>query len=138
MDAEHNNSIQNGNAKKGSTHRRRIWEGLAGIGVVIAALATLGHILGGLSGYVGAYHAITDIFAPHKSKAPIDEKRAAPPPIPADKVSIIVLPFKNLSDDRKQAYFADALTSSIKNGLSASREHSSSLLPQRSHSKIKA
>src|SRR3981189_2671018 len=43
---------------------------------------------------------------------------AVPGGRPAPRLSIVVLPFTNLSDDRKQEYFADAMTDSLTTDLS--------------------
>jgi TolB-like protein len=41
-----------------------------------------------------------------------------PPPIAAPRLSIVVLPFTNLSDDREQQYFADGITEDLTTDLS--------------------
>jgi adenylate cyclase len=40
------------------------------------------------------------------------------PPVPAPRLSIVVLPFTNLSDDREQRYFADGITEDLTTDLS--------------------
>jgi TolB-like protein/Tfp pilus assembly protein PilF len=40
------------------------------------------------------------------------------PPVAAPRLSIVVLPFTNLSDDRKQQYFADGITEDLTTDLS--------------------
>jgi TolB-like protein/Tfp pilus assembly protein PilF len=40
------------------------------------------------------------------------------PPVPAPRLSIVVLPFTNLSDDREQQYFADGITEDLTTDLS--------------------
>jgi TolB-like protein len=40
------------------------------------------------------------------------------PPVTAPRLSIVVLPFTNLSDDRKQQYFADGITEDLTTDLS--------------------
>ena len=40
------------------------------------------------------------------------------PPIAAPRLSIVVLPFANLSDDREQQYFADGITEDLTTDLS--------------------
>ena len=42
----------------------------------------------------------------------------APPPLAAQHVSIVVLPFENLSGDREQQYFADGITDDLTTDLS--------------------
>jgi TolB-like protein/class 3 adenylate cyclase len=41
-----------------------------------------------------------------------------PPPLAAPRLSIVVLPFANLSDDREQQYFADGITEDLTSDLS--------------------
>jgi TolB-like protein/Flp pilus assembly protein TadD len=41
-----------------------------------------------------------------------------PPPVAAPRLSIVVLPFTNLSDDREQQYFADGITEDLTTDLS--------------------
>jgi hypothetical protein len=43
---------------------------------------------------------------------------AGSPPFAAPRLSIVVLPFKNLSDDREQQYFADGITEDLTTDLS--------------------
>jgi class 3 adenylate cyclase len=43
---------------------------------------------------------------------------ALPPPVAAPRMSIVVLPFTNLSDDREQQYFADGITEDLTTDLS--------------------
>jgi len=43
---------------------------------------------------------------------------ASPPPAAAPRLSIVVLPFANLSDDREQQYFADGITDDLTTDLS--------------------
>jgi hypothetical protein len=38
---------------------------------------------------------------------------SSPPPVAAPRLSIVVLPFTNLSDDREQQYFADGVTEDL-------------------------
>ena len=42
----------------------------------------------------------------------------SPPPVAAPRLSIVVLPFTNLSDDREQQYFADGITEDVTTDLS--------------------
>src|ERR1700736_2937561 len=44
--------------------------------------------------------------------------RAAPDARPAPRLSIVVLPFANLNDDREQQYFADGITEDLTTDLS--------------------
>ena len=56
---------------------------------------------------------------PATASAPSLEKVAAPAaPAAAPRLSIVVLPFNNLSDDREQQYFADGVTEDLTTDLS--------------------
>jgi len=80
----------------------------------IAAVASIGAILGGLVGYWRAYETVQSVVTP----------RSAPAVIAADAglISIVVLSFTNLTGDASQAYVADGLTASLTAGLSRIRE----------------
>src|SRR5271169_2158406 len=71
----------------------------------IAAIAGVGAIFSGLVGYWTAYENI------HKAVVPT----SAPAVVTADAgpLSIVVLPFQNLTGDPNQAYVADGLTASL-------------------------
>ena len=67
--------------------------------------------------------------APRRRAAPAPRRRAATPPAPpapqrerADKPSIAVLPFDNMSGDPEQEFFADGITEDIITELSRFRE----------------
>ena len=57
---------------------------------------------------------------PYPAPRPIEEKDEAGPAtlLPAPRLSIVVLPFTNLSDDREQQYFADGVTDDLTTDLS--------------------
>jgi TolB-like protein/cytochrome c-type biogenesis protein CcmH/NrfG len=77
------------------------------IGAVFAAIAGLGAILGGLTGYWSTYRAVTaELLAPPASK-----------PM-ASRFSIAVLPFANLGGGSRQDYLADGITDSLTTDLS--------------------
>jgi adenylate cyclase len=76
----------------------------------IVAAAALGAVLGGLTGYWNTYRAVRDGVAP----ATVDGK----PTAEAGPLSIVVLPFANLTGDATQAYFADGLTATLTADLS--------------------
>lgn len=63
----------------------------------------------------------------HSAAAPISQPLAAPP------LSIVVLPFVNLSDDPKQQYFADGVTEDLTTELSRIAGHAGDLAEQRVH-----
>jgi adenylate cyclase len=50
--------------------------------------------------------------------ASVSSGTSSPPPIAAPRLSIVVLPFTNLSDDREQQYFADGITEDLTTDLS--------------------
>lgn len=79
----------------------------------IVAIAGVGAVLGGFTGYWTSYQSV--------KKATVN--RAAN--ISATQIpdlSILVLPFINLTDDAQRAYIADALTTSISSDLSRIRD----------------
>jgi len=81
------------------------------IGAVIAGGAALGSVLAGLAGYWTTYRTVTkEILAPAK-----------PVPAEAARLSIVVLPFANLSGDPSQDYFADGITEDLTTDLSRIR-----------------
>jgi len=81
------------------------------IGGVIAGAAALGSVLAGLAGYWTTYRTVTkEILAPAK-----------PAPAKAAHLSIVVLPFANLSGDPSQDYFADGITDNLTTDLSRIR-----------------
>ena len=53
-----------------------------------------------------------------RGQGPIEREVVAPTPAVAPRLSIVVLPFLNLSDDREQQYFADGITEDLTTDLS--------------------
>ena len=81
---------------------------------LVAALAAVGTVLAGLTGYWTAYRTVTrELLAPVKP-GPIVPTEAA-------RFSIVVLPFANLSGDPSQDYFADAITENLTTGMSRAK-----------------
>ncbi len=81
------------------------------IGGLIAGAAALGSVLAGLAGYWTTYRTVTkEILAPAK-----------PAPAEAAHLSVVVLPFANLSGDPSQDYFADGITDNLTTDLSRIR-----------------
>ena len=75
---------------------------------LVAALAAVGTVLAGLTGYWTAYRTVTrELLAPVK-----------PEPTKAARFSMVVLPFANLSGDPSQDYLADAITENLTTGMS--------------------
>jgi adenylate cyclase len=84
---------------------------LTRISGIVAALAAVGTVLAGLTGYWTAYRTVTrELLAPVKP--------GPTTPIEAARFSIVVLPFANLSGDPSQDYFADAITENLTTGMS--------------------
>jgi adenylate cyclase len=50
--------------------------------------------------------------------ASLSSSTSSSPPVAAPRLSIVVLPFTNLSDDREQQYFADGITEDLTTDLS--------------------
>jgi TolB-like protein/Flp pilus assembly protein TadD len=81
-------------------HSRRIGAGLAG-------LATIGTILGGLSGYWSAYKVlISDRIGQNQTVAEVP------------RLSIVVLPFENLTGNSELGFFCDAIVDNLTTDLS--------------------
>ena len=80
----------------------------------IAAIAAFGAVLSGFLGYWSAYQTVQRVVVP----------RSAPAVVTADAgpLSIVVLPFQNLTGDPNQAYVADGLTASLTSDLSRIRD----------------
>lgn len=84
----------------------------------IIAIGTVGAVLSGFAGYWNTYKTVRE------SVAPVEFSAAKPGASPKDAsaeprlLSIVVLPFTNLSTNPEQAYFADGLTASITADLS--------------------
>jgi adenylate cyclase len=89
------------------------WWTLRRISGLVAALAAVGTVLAGLTGYWTTYRTITrELLAPAKPKLTVlTEGR---------RFSMVVLPFANLSGDPSQDYFADAITEDLTTGMSRS------------------
>jgi adenylate cyclase len=84
----------------------------------LAAIATVGAMLGGLAGYLVTYRVVTEQLAGQGGKA-----LAADPALPArqreaPRLSIAVLPFENLSQDRSQDYFGEGIVENLTTDLS--------------------
>jgi adenylate cyclase len=86
---------------------------LSRISGLVAALAAVGTVLAGLTGYWTTYRTVTrELLAPVKP-GPVAPREAA-------RFSIVVLPFANLSGDPSQDHFADAITENLTTGMSRS------------------
>jgi TolB-like protein len=92
----------------------KLWGQLKRFRGPIAAIAAFGAILSGLLGYWSAYQTVQKVVVPQP--APIAVNADAGP------LSIVVLPFTNLTGDPNQAYVADGLTASLTADLSRIRD----------------
>jgi adenylate cyclase len=81
---------------------------------LLAALAAVGTVLAGLTGYWTTYRTITRELLASVKPGPTAPTEAA-------RFSIVVLPFANLSSDPSQDYFADAITENLTTGLSRAK-----------------
>jgi len=99
-------------------HRRRLTLGrlldqLGPVRSAIVGVAGVGAILGGLVGYWNAWQVVAN-------GAPTAATGA--PALRASALSVVVLPFANLTGDASQAYVADGLTASLTADLSRIRD----------------
>src|SRR5262245_24990951 len=109
--ASSSESVDASSAHK-AEHRR--WTILtATAGVAFAGLIAIGHIVGGIAGFVEGYKVVAHAL----SRSGHDEVATLALP---DKPSIAVLPFENLSGD-KQEYFSDGMVEEIITALSRTR-----------------
>ena len=81
----------------------------------IVAIAGVGAVLGGLAGYWNAYQAARSSTQSSQLLALVGKGDAGP-------LSIVVLPFANLTGDPQQAYVADGLTAAVTADLSRIRD----------------
>jgi TolB-like protein/Flp pilus assembly protein TadD len=101
-------------AKPAASRWARLWGLLKRFRGPIVAIAAFGAVLSGLLGYWRAYETVQTVVVP----------KSAPPAIAVDAgpLSIVVLPFTNLTGDANQAYVADGLTASLTTDLSRIRD----------------
>src|SRR5439155_23652737 len=82
-----------------------------GLSMTLAAAAVLAFAaIGGGIWYMGGLPGVTSLF--------VQSSKTVPSPRAAPRLSIVVLPFNNLSGDPGQDYFADAVTDSLTTDLS--------------------
>jgi adenylate cyclase len=101
-------------ARPAASRWAKLWGQLKRFRGPIAAIAAFGAILSGLLGYWHAYETVQTVVVP----------KSAPAIVTADAgpLSIVVLPFQNLTGDPNQAYVADGLTASLTADLSRIRD----------------
>ena len=92
----------------------KVWGQLKRFRGPIAAIAAFGAILSGFLGYWSAYHTVEKAVAPNSAPA-VFAADAGP-------LSIVVLPFQNLTGDLSQEYVADGLTAGLTADLSRIRD----------------
>jgi adenylate cyclase len=92
----------------------KLWGQLKRFRGPIAAIAAFGAVLSGFLGYWSAYQTVEKVVVP--KSAPVASTADAGP------LSIVVLPFTNLTGDANQAYVADGLTASLTADLSRIRD----------------
>src|ERR1022692_158339 len=92
----------------------KLWGQLKRFRGPIAAIAAFGAVLSGLLGYWSAYQTV--------EKAVVSTSAPAVVTADAGPLSIVVLPFTNLTGDANQAYVADGLTASLTADLSRIRD----------------
>ena len=101
-------------ARPAASRWAKLWGQLKRFRGPIAAIAAFGAVLSGFLGYWSAYQTVQKVVVP----------KPAPTVVNADAgpLSIVVLPFQNLTGDANQAYVADGLTASLTADLSRIRD----------------
>jgi TolB-like protein len=98
-------------------HKPRIpdWRPLAKrVGATVAAIAAVGAVLSGLSGYWSTYKVVVGELIGVKPAVQTQSAAAFQPP----RLSIAVMPFENLSGDPSQDYFGDGIVENLTTDLS--------------------
>src|SRR5580704_2281498 len=101
-------------ARPAASRWAKLWPQIKRFRGPIVAIAAFGAVLSGLVGYWRAYETVHSVVVP--STAPAAATADAGP------LSIVVLPFTNLTGDANQAYVADGLTASLTADLSRIRD----------------
>ena len=101
-------------ARPAASRWARLWVWLKRFRGPIVAIAAFGAVLSGLLGYWRAYETVQTVVVP-KSVPTVVTADAGP-------LSIVVLPFQNLTGDANQAYVADGITASLTADLSRIRD----------------
>src|SRR5208282_2385072 len=101
-------------AKPAASRWAKLWGQLKRFRGPIAAIAAFGAVLSGFLGYWSTYQTVQKVVVPQPAPTVVD--------VDADPLSIVVLPFTNLTGDANQAYVADGLTASLTADLVRVRE----------------
>ena len=101
-------------ARPAASRWAKLWGQLKRFRGPIAAIAAFGAVLSGFLGYWSAYQTVQKVVVPQP--APVAVTADAGP------LSIVVLPFQNLTGDANQAYVADGLTASLTADFSRIRD----------------
>ena len=101
-------------ARPAASRWAKLWGLLKRFRGPIVAIAAFGAVLSGLLGYWRAYETVQTVVVPKSSPAAVTAD--------AGPLSIVVLPFQNLTGDANQAYVADGLTASLTADLARIRD----------------
>lgn len=94
--------------------KNRLRARLQFIGGALASIAAVGAVVGGLAGYWNVWKTLrTDVFQEGQKT----QREAAARPDIAPRLSLVVLPLANLSNDAEQDYFADSITTDLTTDL---------------------
>ena len=94
--------------------KNRLRARLQFIGGALASIAAVGAVVGGLVGYWNVWKTLrTDVFQEGQKT----QREAAARPDIAPRLSLVVLPFANLSNDAEQDYFTDGITTDLTTDL---------------------
>ncbi len=99
-------------ARPAASRWAKLWGQLKRFRGPIAAIAAFGAVLSGFLGYWSAYQTVQKVVVPQPVAVTAD----------AGPLSIVVLPFTNLTGDPNQAYVADGITASLTSDLSRIRD----------------
>src|SRR5580704_8765338 len=101
-------------ARPAASRWAKLWPQIKRFRGPIAAIAAFGAVLSGLVGYWSAYQTVQRIVVPQSAPTAVTAN--------AGPLSIVVLPFQNLTGDATQAYVADGVTASLTSDLSRIRD----------------
>jgi adenylate cyclase len=101
-------------ARPAATRWAKLWGQLKRFRGPIAAIAAFGAVLSGFLGYWSAYQTVEKVVVPKQALVAVTAD--------AGPLSVVVLPFQNLTGDANQAYVADGLTASVTADLSRIRD----------------